>query len=145
MKTLEEIIQEYEELRENYRSFSKHGDHNRDALLEYQQRFIDLKSDLRPYHTQVLAEAERRSDKAATAIKYRISAAMMRDEYEFEDEPVLYEVPPTITHADKYAAASKKYKTFLDQRVFYRESLTNIIDLREDMTSYINNISKRIN
>lgn len=145
MKTLEEIIQEYEDLRENYRSFSKNGDYSRDALLEYQQRFIDLKSDLRPYHTQVLAEAERRSDKASTAIKYRISTAMMRDEYEFEDEPVLYEVPPTITHADKYAAASKKYKTFLDQRVFYKESLANIIDLREDMTSYINNISKRIN
>lgn len=145
MKTLEEIIQEYEDLRENYRSFSKNGDYSRDTLLEYQQRFIDLKSDLRPYHTQVLAEAERRSDKASTAIKYRISTAMMRDEYEFEDEPVLYEVPPTITHADKYAAASKKYKTFLDQRVFYKESLANIIDLREDMTSYINNISKRIN
>lgn len=144
MKGLDDIIQEYEELRENYRSFTKSGDNNKDALLEYQQRFIDLKADLRPYHTEVLAEAERRSDKSATAIKYRISAAMMRDEYVFEGEPVLYDTPPSITHADKYSAASQKYKLFLEQRVFYKESLANIVDLREDMTSYINNISKRL-
>lgn len=144
MLPLDEIIQEYDELRESLKEFNRNGDNNKDALLEFQQRFIDLKAELRPYHTKVLAEAEKRSDKSATAIKYRIASAMMRDEYDFVDEPILYESPPSITHADKFAAASNKYKIFLEQRVFYKESLANITDLREDINSYINNISKRI-
>lgn len=138
MKPLEEILTEYEELRKSFKSFTNVGDSNKDALLEFQQRFLDLKADLRPWHTKMMHAAEMRSDKGATAIKMRIAVAMIRDEYEFKDgETPMYEKSPTITNADKYAAATKEYKEFLDQRTFHKESFTNISDLREDLQGYI--------
>ncbi len=138
MKPLEEIITDYEETRGSFRNFTKVGDANKDALLEFQQRFLDLKADLRPWHTQLLKESEKRSDKGATAIKMRIAISMVKDEYVFKEGVVpMYEKHPTITNADKFAAATPEYKEFLDQRAFYKESFVNVADLREDLQGYI--------
>lgn len=138
MRPLEEIIEDYENTRESFKNFTKVGDANKDTLLEYQQRFLDLKSDLRPWHTKMMHAAEMRSDKGATAIKMRIAVAMVKDEFIFEDgEKPMYEKPPTISNADKYAAATKQYKEFLDQRTFHKESFVNVADLREDLQGYI--------
>ena len=82
--------------------------------------------------------SEMRSDKGATAIKMRIAISMIRDEYVFaEGEKPMYEKHPTITNADKYAAATKQYKEFLNQRAFWKESFVNVADLREDLQGYI--------
>jgi len=138
MRPLEEIIEEYENTRQSFKSFTSVGDSNKDTLLEYQQRFLDLKADLRPWHTKMMHAAEMRSDKGATAIKMRIAVSMVKDEYEFsENEKPMYDKPPTISNADKYAAATKQYKEFLNQRTFHKESFTNIADLREDLQGYI--------
>lgn len=138
MRPLEDIIEEYENLRQSFKNFTNVGDANKDTLQEYQQRFLDLKADLRPWHTQMMHASEMRSDKGATAIKHRIGLAMVRDEYEFKDgETPMYEKPPTITNSEKYAAATKEYKEFLVQRAFYKESFVNVADLREDLTGYI--------
>jgi hypothetical protein len=138
MRPLEEIIEEYENTRQSFKNFTSVGDANRDTLLEYQQRFLDLKADLRPWHTKMMHAAEMRSDKGATAIKMRIAVAMVKDEYEFgENEKPMYDKPPTISNADKYAAATKQYKEFLDQRTFHKESFVNVADLREDLQGYI--------
>jgi hypothetical protein len=138
MRPLEEIITDYEETRGSFRNFTKVGDANKDTLLEYQQRFLDLKSDLRPWHTQMMHASEMRSDKGATAIKMRIAISMVKDEFVFEEgETPMYEKNPTITNADKFAAATKQYKEFLDQRAFYKESFVNVADLREDIQGYI--------
>lgn len=138
MRPLEEILIEYEELRGSFKNFTSVGDSNKDTLLEYQQRFLDLKADLRPWHTKMMHAAEMRSDKSATAIKMRIAIAMVKDEYAFgENEKPMYDKPPTISNADKFAAATKQYKEFLDQRTFHKESFTNIADLREDLQGYI--------
>ena len=138
MRPLEEIIEEYENTRGSFKNFTSVGDANRDVLLEYQQRFLDLKSDLRPWHTKLMHASEMRSDKAATAIKMRIAIAMVKDEFVFENgEKPMYDKPPTISNADKYAAATKQYKEFLDQRTFHKESFVNISDLREDLQGYI--------
>jgi len=138
MRPLEEIIEEYENTRQSFKNFTTVGDANKDTLLEYQQRFLDLKADLRPWHTQTLRNSENRSDKGATAIKMRIAVAMVKDEYEFsEGEKPMYDKPPTITNADKYAAATKQYKEFLNQRTFHKESFVNVADLREDLSGYI--------
>lgn len=138
MRKLEEIIEEYESTRQSFKSFTSVGDANKDTLLEYQQRFLDLKADLRPWHTKLMHASEMRSDKSATAIKMRIAIAMVKDEFVFEDgEKPMYEKPPTISNADKYAAATKQYKEFLDQRTFHKESFVNIADLREDLQGYI--------
>jgi hypothetical protein len=138
MRPLEEILTDYEEIRSSFKNFTKVGDSNKDTLLEYQQRFLDLKADLRPWHTQTLRNSENRSDKGATAIKMRIAIAMLKDEFVFaEGEKPMYEKPPTISNADKYAAATKQYKEFLDQRTFHKESFVNIADLRDDIQGYI--------
>ena len=138
MRPLEEILTEYEGLRDTFRHFTKVGDANKDTLLEYQQRFLDLKADLRPWHTKMMSYAEARSDKGATAIKMRIAIAMVKDEYIFaEGEKPMYDKPPTISNADKYAAATKQYKEFLDQRTFHKESFVNVADLREDLQGFI--------
>jgi hypothetical protein len=138
MRPLQEIIEEYENTRESFKNFTKVGDANKDTLLEYQQRFLDLKADLRPWHTKMMHAAEMRSDKSATAIKMRIAVAMVKDEYEFgENEKPMYDKPPSITNADKFAAATKQYKEFLDQRTFHKESFVNVADLREDLQGYI--------
>lgn len=138
MKELKEILEDYESLRENFRNFTKVGDSGKDKLLEYQQRFLDLKSDLRPWHTKTMHASEMRSDKQATAIKMRIAVSMIRGEYVFaEGEKPMYEKPPTMSVADKYAAATKEYKEFLIQRAFHKESFVNIADLREDLTGLI--------
>lgn len=138
MRPLKEILEEYEEVRESFNNFTKVGDANKDTLLEFQQRFLNLKADLRPWHTKMMHASEKRSDKGATAIKMRIAVSMVKDEYEFkEEEKPMYDKPPSITNADKFAAATKEYKKFLDQRAFYKESFVNVADLREDLQGYI--------
>lgn len=146
MKPLEEIIEEYEELRKAFKHFSTNSDGNKDSLLEFQHRFIDLKADLRYWHTQMMHASEMRSDKGATAIKMRIAVAMVKDEFEFEGgEKPMYEKPPAISNADKFAAATKQYKEFLEQRAFYKESFVNVADLREDINNYITLIRDKHN
>lgn len=138
MRPLEDIIKEYEDTRQTFRNFTTVGDSNKDTLLEFQHRFLDLKADLRPWHTKMMHASEKRSDKGATAIKMRIAVAMVRGEFEFdEDEKPMYDKNPSITNADKFAAATNQYKKFLEQRAFYKESYVNISDLREDLQGLI--------
>lgn len=138
MRPLLEIIEDFENTRSSFKSFCNTGDNNKDTLLEFQHRFVDLKCDLRPWHTKMLKASENHSDKGATAIKMRICVSMVKGEYKFaEGETPMYEKPPSISNGDKYAGASKEYKKFLDQRVFYKESLVNVADLREDLNSLI--------
>ena len=145
MRPLEEIIEEYENLRQSFKVFSSTGDGNKNALLEFQHRFVDLRADLRPWHTKMMQASEMRSDKGATAIKMRIAVSMVKDEYIFgADEKPMYEKPPTMTNADKFAAATKEYKEFLDQRTFYKESFVNVADLREDIMLYCTLINNKL-
>lgn len=141
MRPLEEILTDYEELRGSYRNFTKVGDGNKHSLIEFQGRFIDLKADLKYWKVKYTHEWTRRDDKAATAIKFRIAVAMTRGEYPTGDE---VEKLPTITNAEKLASGSKEYREFVEQRGFYKESLTNLSDTREDINSYINEIKDRL-
>lgn len=146
MRPLEEILEEYENTRQSFNNFTSVGDANKDTLLEYQQRFLNLKADLRPWHTKMMHASEMRSDKGATAIKMRIAVAMVKDEFIFEDgEKPMYEKAPSITNADKFAAATKQYKEFLDQRTFAKESFVNVADLREDLQGFITLCRDRLN
>lgn len=144
-KKLEDIIEDYYNLREDFKHFIQKGDDNKNTLLEFQHRFIEIKADLRPFHYKMIRESEKRSDKAATAIKMRLAVSMIKDEYVFEDgETPMYSKPPTMSNADKFAAATKEYKEFLKQKVFYKESLINIADLREDITNYTTLINNKL-
>lgn len=141
MRPIEEILTEYEELRASFRNFTKVGDGNKNTLIEFQGRFIDLKADLKYWKVKYTHEWTRRDDKAATAIKFRIAVAMTRGEYPTGDDEVKL---PTITNAEKLASGSKEYREFVEQRGFYKESLTNLSDTREDINSYINEIKDRM-
>lgn len=141
MKPLEEILTDYESTRQSYRNFTRSGDGNKNTLIEFQGRFIDLKADLKYWKVKYTHEWTRRDDKAATAIKFRIAVAMTRGEYPTGDEEVKL---PTITNAEKLASGSKEYREFVEQRGFYKESLTNLSDTREDINSYINEIKDRL-
>lgn len=141
MRPLEDILTDYEELRGAYRNYTKVGDGNKNSLIEFQGRFIDLKADLKFWKVKYTHEWTRRDDKAATAIKFRIAVAMTRGEYPTGDEEVKL---PTITNAEKLASGSKEYREFVEQRGFYKESLTNLSDTREDINSYINEIKDRL-
>lgn len=142
-RELEEIINDYESLRVSFRDFSKRGDGNKNSLIEFQERFLDLRADLRYWHTLMIGEAEKRSDKGATAIKYRIAVAITEGEFKDDDGNLIYD-KCSITSAEKYAAASARYKEFLSQRVFYKQSVTNIADLREDISSFVNLIKDKL-
>lgn len=141
MRPLEEILTEYEELRKSFRNTTRSGSLTKDSLIEFQGRFIDLKADLKYWKVKYTHEWTRRDDKAATAIKFRIAVAMTRGEYPTGDEEVKL---PTITNAEKLASGSKEYREFVEQRGFYKESLTNLSDTREDINSYINEIKDRL-
>jgi len=141
MRPLEDILTEYEELRGSFRNTTKSGSLTKDSLIEFQGRFIDLKADLKYWKVKYTHEWTRRDDKAATAIKFRIAVAMTRGEYPTGDEEVKL---PTITNAEKLASGSKEYREFVEQRGFYKESLTNLSDTREDINSYINEIKDRL-
>jgi len=141
MRPLEEILTEYEELRKSFRNTTKSGSLTKDSLIEFQGRFIDVKADLKYWRVKYTHEWTRRDDKAATAIKFRIAVAMTRGEYETGDQETKL---PTITNAEKLASGSKEYREFVEQRGFYKESLTNLSDTREDINSYINEIKDRL-
>lgn len=145
MRPLEDIINEFNDIRANFKHFSKNGDNNKNTLLEYQQRFVELRADLREYHTKMIEAATKRDEKACTGIKFRIAVAMVRDEYQWsEGEKPMYDKPPAIGNAEKFASASRQYKEFLDQRAFYKESLANVNDLRDDLLAYINLTKDRL-
>ncbi len=144
-RPLEDILTEYEEVRGSYRHFTKVGDNNKHTLIEFQGRFIDLKSELRGWRSKIMGEYTLRDEKACTAIKFRIAVAMVRDEYVFEEgEKPMYDRAPAIGNAEKFASATHQYKEFLRQRTFAKESLANISDLREDLSGYINEIKDRL-
>ena len=145
MKPLEEIIEEYQNLRDVFKNLVSSDENYKSALLEIEHRFVDLRAELRPWKAKMLKASEKRSDKNATAIKYRIAFAMHKDEYTFaEGETPMYDKPPAMSSAEKYASASRQYKEFLEQKTFYKESFVNVADLREDIKEYVNLIKDKL-
>jgi hypothetical protein len=143
IRELEDLIVRFESQREAYRAFTKSGDLNKHTLLEFQGRFIDLKSEIRHWRKYLTKEWTRRDDKAATAIKFRIAMEITKGDF-IDDGATEPLAKCSITSAEKFASGSLTYKKFVDQRAFFKESLTNVSDLREDMNSYINEIKDRL-
>lgn len=131
MPELSEIIEEYENTKSSFRRYSKIEIMQRSSLNEFQHRFMDIKSDLKPFKSEVNGKWLRMDDKAATAIKSRIALAISRGEVNGYDKL-------SLNQSEKYAASTPEYKKFLEERAFYKESLVNIQDLRDDCQGYIN-------
>ena len=75
-RELEDIIQDFENNRLAFQSYRKKSELKKEALLEYQARFIDIKAELRPIKRKMIKQWTRRDDKAATAMKFRIAIAI---------------------------------------------------------------------
>lgn len=136
-RELEEIIGDFEENRISFSEFRRKGELNKTTLLEYQARFVELKSELRPFKIEMVKQWIRRDDKAATAIKFRIAISIKEGKFVDEEGKLIYD-SCSINQAEKFASGSQQYKDFVDQRAFYKESLTNITDLRNDCDSFTN-------
>lgn len=136
-KELEQVIDDFENLRDAFSSYRKKKEVKKDALIEYEARFVDLRADLRPHRKHVAAEWQKRDDKAATGIKFRIAVAIHEGNFKNDKGELIYD-ECSINQAEKFASGSQAYKEFLDQRSFFKESLVNITDLRNDIDGYIN-------
>lgn len=139
---LEEIIENYENLRASYKHHIK-NDFNKDGLLEYQNRFTDLKADLRSIHAEIARKYALHDDKSATAMKYRITVAISEGKIKNEDGSLRYPLC-SINQAEKYAAGSDVYNDFIKKRAFWKESLINITNLRDDINSYLIEIATKL-
>jgi hypothetical protein len=136
-RLLEEIIEDFENNRVSFKAFREIKDLNKTTLIEYQARFIDIKAELRPYKVEMVKQWIRRDDKAATAIKFRIAIAIHEGKFKDKEGKLLYE-KCSISAAEKFASGCEQYKEFVDQRAFYKESMTNVSDLRNDCDSFAN-------
>ena len=136
-RELEEIIEDFENTRLAFQSYRKKAEFQRGSLLEYQARFVDIKAELRPFKVEMVKEWIRRDDKAASAIKYRMAISIHKGEFKDDEGELIYD-PCSINQAEKFANGCDRYKQFIDQRAFYKESLTNVSDLRNDCDSFAN-------
>lgn len=136
-RDLEEIIEDFQSFRESFEDYRKHKEVNKDTLIEFEARLVSLRADLRPHRKEVAAEWQKRDDKAATGIKFRIAIAIHEGTYVNKAGDLIYD-QCSINQAEKFASGSDSYKEFLEQRSFFKESLVNITDLRNDIDGYIN-------
>lgn len=137
MRSLEEIIDEFNDNRESFKNFRRLGNVNKESLIEYEARFVDLRADLRPYRKDAARAWQQRDDKSATAIKGRLTIAIHRGEL-LDDEGDLIYPKCSINQAEKFASGSERYRMFISQRADRKENLVNLTDLRGDMDGYIN-------
>lgn len=136
-KDLDEIIEEFDSFRESFNDYRRNKDVTKDTLIEFEARLVNLRADLRPHRKEVAAEWQKRDDKAATGIKFRLAIAIHKGEFIDENGDLIFD-ECSINQAEKFASGSEKYREFLDQRSFYKESLVNVTDLRNDIDGFIN-------
>jgi hypothetical protein len=137
VRKLEDIIEDFNTMRETFHNYVSTGEIKKESLLELQTRFVGIKSDLTYWKAKAIKNWTRTDDKAATAIKYRITVAISRGD--FTDTGATLPLPKcSLSHAEKLAAGTNTYKEFIDKRAFNKESMTNLSDVREDCANYIN-------
>lgn len=136
-KSLEEIIEDFDQFRESFNDYRKKSETNKNTLIEFESRLVNLRADLRPHRKAVAAEWQKRDDKAATGIKFRIAIAIHEGRFKDDKGELIYD-ECSINQAEKFASGSDRYREFLDQRSFYKESLVNVTDLRNDIDGFIN-------
>lgn len=137
MRPIEEILEEYNTVRETFHNYTSVGEIKKESLNVLQEKFVSLKADLTAWKAKYSAMWVKYDDKSATSIKYRIAVAITRGE--FTDKGDTTPIAKTsLSTAEKLAAGSKTYKEFIGQRSFYKETFTNISEVREDCNSYVN-------
>jgi hypothetical protein len=134
---LNDIIEKFGEFRVSFNDYSRVKEVNKITLLEFEHRLVEMRADLRPFRKYAAAEWQKRDDKSATGIKFRIAIAIHDGTFVDDKGELVYDTC-SINQAEKFASGSQKYKEFIAQRSFYKESLVNVTDLKNDMDGYIN-------
>lgn len=142
MKELGEIFDEYQNLRQNFRDFTKRGDGNKEVLIEFQGRFNDIKADLTGWKSKYLNEYTKRDDKYLTALKSRIILLISKGEFVDTNGEKYDKMSPSS--AEKIAGGTNMYMSLIESRPEYKEYFVNLSDIREDVTSFINEIKDRL-
>lgn len=137
MRPIEDILEEYNTVRETFHNYTSVGEIKKESLNVLQEKFVSLKADLTEWKAKYASKWIKYDDKSATSIKYRIAVAISRGE--FIDKDDITPIPKTsLSTAEKLAAGSKAYKEFIEQRSFYKETFTNISETKDDIGFYIN-------
>lgn len=140
---LKTLIEEFDELEKSFNHFCVNGDgNNKEALIEFERRFVKLKTSFREPLGYVTKLAVTHDDKSATAIKFRIASAIMKGEYVDSDDTHYEEC--SITAAEKFASATLNYKEFIGKRAVFREALSNVNAVIQDCMLYINLIKDKL-
>jgi len=142
MRDLEEIFDDYQNLRQNFRDFTKKGDGNKEVLIEFQGRFNDIKADLTRWKSKYLNEYTKRDDKYLTALKSRIILLISKGEFIDTNGEKYDKMSPSS--AEKIAGGTNMYMSLIESRPEYKEYFVNLSDIREDVTSFINEIKDRL-
>lgn len=142
MKPLEDILQDFNNIRDSYKNYCKNSSVTKTGLIEFETRFTELKSDMTYWKSKLSGDWSRYDDKAATAIKYRIAVEIYRKGF-IDTNGDVYE-KTSLSSAEKLAAATERYTTFINDRAFYKESMVNISDTKDDINSYINLIKDQL-
>ena len=137
LETLPEILNTFNEVREDYHHEVKHGDGNLDTLRLFRDRFNSLGAAIIPFVSGIGYLKMTRDDKACTAKKARIQKAL-----EGTEDP---HSKRTVSHskAADLAAASDEYKEFLDDRAVYYEAYMNIKSVESWVQYYANALAGR--
>lgn len=140
--SLDEIIEQYEDLRGSYIAHITNGG-TKEGLLEYQNRFINIKAELRPHYSKVVKTHTLFDDKSATATKFRLALAIAEGRLRNAEGDLIYP-KCSINQAEKYAAGSDEYRKFIESRAFWKESYANLNNIKETINSYLIEISNRL-
>jgi len=127
---LKEFLLDYQTIRDSFEGFSSTSNYNMQTLLEFEERFINLKEKLIPIKAYYSGQYKKRDDKACSAIRARIAIAIKDGTH-----PTI-EQAKTISASDTKAYASKEYKEFLDQRSAYYETYVQLDDLFQVLENY---------
>lgn len=142
MRELGDILSDYQNLRDNYRDYTKRGEGIKDVLIEFEGRFNDVKAELTFWKSKYLNEYVKRDDKYLTSLKARIILRISRGEFTDSDGSKFEKM--SISTAEKIAGGTKLYSELIDSRADFKEYYTNISDVRDDVLTYINEIKDRL-
>lgn len=139
IEQLPRFIEDYRKTKEDYDRFVSHGDSgNIQALHFWRHKFAMLKSNLSPFMEAIVYLKSSRDQKSLTHKKAAIAEELIGETTEEGDNI-------TFTKArDMYAAASKEYKDFLEEKDIYNSTYLLIKQLDSSIDAFTNEIAGRV-
>lgn len=137
LATLPQFEEGYDRLIEDYNKQIKRGYDDKDTMIEMRTRFNNCRRVSSKIKTALVYYKSKYDDRACSAKRARITGQFIRNERD---------VTVKKSDAEKWAAAdTQEYQDFLEMKNETAEAFSNILNIREDLQNYINDITGRIN